>query len=450
MGVRRAFGRVTMVVLSAGWLACGGEPCEDAALYQVCDVAEQSCIDEIARAVACRRGRSDFELPNVRFMTGDEVVEEFRTDLTNSTPAAEVERIERTYRGLAQFGLAPADYTFEQEIQDFLGQIAGYYSPQDKEVVVVTDLSDDQFGERTEYIAYVVMVHEMVHYFQDVERDLASYTEAYGTTTDRLLAARASIEGEAVLYELLAELEVGDISPDDFDWSRYWSDYQSFVRQRSSQSDTPTLLAGLHFPYAFGGDLMHGHWQRSGRAGVEAAAVPPPTSVRQVLAWPTTAAPVSPWNQDSSLMDSIVPELPDTYELLDWSIEGVWNVSAMAERNAVLDAELRRLVQAVNADVASWHYDSATDEVVAVWRLRFDTDADASAMQTRLASAGYSTFIAPEHELVVVAGGPPGLITESTPWRSLTMLPTGSTLSRVTARIPGCWHRRPPVADYRL
>ena len=326
----------------------------------------------------------------------------------------QIERINQAYRAGAQLAHYPPNYTFSNATGDFAATISAYYDSGAKEIVIVTD---SRPTDRTQ--AYLTLVHELVHAQQDADFDLSRYLATYGTTFDRALGVRAVVEGEATLYEFLAQLELEELSVDDIDWELFWGRWKTDTLQRWDETDTPAIFASRLFPYAFGGQLVFDEWRDFGRGGVEAALSPPPESTRQIMAWPQRDAPRPPWNQDGILFANAIPELPAAYTLLDWSSEGVWLVRATIHRLSSLDTEMRSAIDAVNADSLSLFYNAEADDAVAVWRLRFDTARAAAFVRARLDGvANLSAFVDNETELVIVGGGPDDLVTDQTEWIS--------------------------------
>ena len=388
-------------------IGCGSEPCEDSGLDRVCDTQQASCIEQVARAVACLREAPDVEPPPVKRITAAELgASDDRTD-------DDIEAVNRVYGALSLFRLVPRGYTFERASRDFYATIPAFYDSGSDEIVIVSD-AESPNAER----AYLVLVHEMVHYQQDLEFNLGAYYGRYADGTDRSLGVQAAIEGEAITYELIANTAVNGYTVDIVDWRSLWSEFQDRMLREASSTPLPSVMASRLFPYAFGGQLIFDQWRAGNRVGIEEAMFPPPASTRQVLAWPRTDPPVPPWNHDAMMADHFAPVLPENYAFLGANPQGVWLVRAMLERFGRVDGALSQAIQAVNADVLSLFHDETTDTPAAVWRLRFD---DANSASTFVASfddqRDVYTLVTDNGDVVVVAGAD-ALVTLDSEWRS--------------------------------
>ncbi len=435
------------LLVAAAGSGCGDdEACPGANEYGVCDISDPACVRQVAEVLGCRREVDAAPDVPIRFTTRDALASELFGSSDNVSDD-EILWTNRAYAALANFSLLPPDYRFEAAQADFSATIGAYYDPTAKQIVVVTD-SDDSARD-----AYVTLVHEMVHAQQDAAFGLDRYAREHAYTEDRSLAVRAAIEGEAMTYQLLAEVELEGLSAAEINWDVYFSNWQAGMLSIASETDIPLILASRLFPYAFGGQMVFDRWFTSGRGGVAVALEPPPTSTRQVLAWPRTDAPVPPWNQDEALMDRIAPEMPESYVSLGWSFEGTWLIRAMVERKGRdFGPAEQRAVELIHADVLSLHYEASTDTAVAVWRLSFDDDDARSVIQASLEeTSDMQTVVLTGGDLVLIAGGPPNLVDETTPWQALdearTRLvdfsrpPLWPNPRRRSYRHVGCQHR---------
>jgi len=330
--------------------------------YQVCSIYERACVEHVASVVGCKMERAEGERlsPPVRYLAAAEVLDEWLAAAGELTPEQEQDNTDYI-RGEAVVGLMPPGYDPENEPADIIDTVLAYYSNEAKEIIIITDHASEDAED-----AYLVLIHEMVHAYQDAQRDLASLREAHGTTYDRSLGLRALIEGEAVLYQNLAGIALAGYKSDEIDWRRYFDDWQSYALELARESDVPRLDAYGLFPYPYGGELVFDAW-RSGADRIELLYDLPPDSVRQVMggfsSWPYQLA-----NEDEHLDPAAIPILPAAdYELLGGGHDSVWLLNAMMQRTAGSDL-WQPLLDDVSADYLSVF--RRGDEVVAVWRIR--------------------------------------------------------------------------------
>src|SRR5262249_11497474 len=92
---------------------------------------------------------------------------------------------------LAALELVPPDYDFMTGMLKLLeGRIAGFYEPEDQTMYLADDLSDDEAVE--------TLAHELVHALQDQSFPLRPMLEFAAGDSDRVTAAHAVIEGDAM------------------------------------------------------------------------------------------------------------------------------------------------------------------------------------------------------------------------------------------------------------
>lgn len=351
----RSFAGPSLVsLLLAG---CGSRD-EVACDYAVCAIVEESCIERVAEAVGCHL-EQDIIYPEVRFLTAEAYLAEIEASTAPLT--AEEERDRADYlRAEALLGLMPEGYAPEEASADFLRNVAALYSPERKDIVIIADHAfSDVRGD------YMVLVHEMVHAYQDVAWDLAALGEQHAPTFDRFLGLRALIEGAAVMYQNLAYIELDGYRPQDIDWAGFFGEWQDDRLQRAAETETPALDTTILFPYAFGGELVLDAWLDGGPGRLDALSRRPPDSVRQVLggypAWPDELV-----NGDAAFDPRAVAVMPAGYALITGGHESVWSINAMLQRTAGGGVWAREL-DAVSADyLAAWRWG---DEVVAMWRI---------------------------------------------------------------------------------
>lgn len=357
--------------LAALLAACNGEgaPC----VYEVCAIEDPSCIERVAEAVGCHLDQ-EVIYPEVRFLSSVEFVAELNADATPLTAEQARDR-DDSFAALALLGLLPEGYAPDDLDQDSVRNFVAFYVPDSRHIVMLTDRAAG-----TPEDDYLVLVHEMVHAYQDAAWDLAAHREAHAWTYDRFLGSRALSEGDAVHYQNLASVELEGLDPRGLDWKKYYYNWQQLNLQRALETETPALDVTSYFPYAFGGELVLEAWQRGGALQIEELWQRPPDSVRQVLggfeAWPGRRV-----NEDAALDPQAVAVLPPGYELLSGGYESVWLINAMLQRTAAGGLWMRTLDEVSTDYLSAWRWNDS--EVVAMWKIRSARPLDLIGALTR-------------------------------------------------------------------
>jgi hypothetical protein len=353
-----------MVLLAA---ACGDDE-PTACQHEVCAISDPACVERAATVVGCQL-EQPVVVPPIRFVTAAELVAEWESEEEPLTPD-EQRIVDDSLRVYALVGLMPEGYESSQATADQIRNFVAFYTRDEKEMVVLTDQAPTDPKR-----AYEVLVHELVHASQDAEWDLQALYAAHATTRDRFFGLRAVTEGEAVLFQNLADVELRELDLRKVLWAEFFAGWQEHVLELAAATDTPLLDANALFPYAFGGELVYGAW-RSGRlAGVDGLFEAPPDSVRQVMggyaAWPGLYR-----NEDAELDPEAIPHFPDSHYILDGAHEGVWLLNAALQRTAggpLWDDALT----SVSADfLTELRWNEA--DVAAVWRVRTSRPDDLS------------------------------------------------------------------------
>jgi hypothetical protein len=338
---------------------CGGEE-EVACDYVQCSIDEPACVERVAEAVGCHL-EQDIIYPEVRFLTAEEYLAETETGSTPLTAEEERDRADY-FRMEALLGLMPEGYEPEEYSADWIRNVAALYSPDSKNIIIIADNAfDDPQND------YLVLVHEMVHAYQDAAWDLTALGEKFAPTFDRFLGLRSLIEGMASVYQNLAYLELRRTDPLTIDWTAFFTEWQDERLSSARKSTTPSLDTTRFFPYAFGGEVVIEAWLAGGAAKIDELAARPPDSVRQVFkgyeAWPDRFV-----NEDEVFDPQAVAIMPPNYTLIGGGHEGVWALNATLQRTAWGELWAPELDD-VSADyLAAWRWNET--EVVAMWRIR--------------------------------------------------------------------------------
>jgi hypothetical protein len=216
--------------------------------------------------------------PKVEARSKDEVRSFLEKKFDEDLPALELAGAERTYKLL---GLIPDTLDLRRFMLGLLTeQVAGYYDPETK-ILYVVGTSGTGPGAVTPEMISITITHELVHALQDQYFPLDSIEKEHGDN-DRMSAAQAVIEGEAVFEQMSAMLGGNNFAmalPGG--WER--------VRQmiRDSQGTMPVFATApmfiqesLLFPYLSGAEFVRRFKEeRPGQMPFR----PPPTSTKQVL-----------------------------------------------------------------------------------------------------------------------------------------------------------------------
>lgn len=358
--------------------ACASEDDDAACEHRVCNIEDGACTARAARAVACQMQLELADVPEIRFMTAAEVIAE--VDAEREEIDAETHRdYDDYYAGEAAMGLMPDGFTYESASTNFVQWAVAYYRRDQRDITIITDNLGGDLDT-----SYFVLVHELVHAYQDIRSDLQLFTDTHATSFDRSLAVRAVIEGEARLLDTVAELETDGLPLDAVNWEGFFEDYQANVLAIAAQTEVPALdVTGL-FPYAFGVELQYAAWRDEGTAGIEALFDAPPDSVVQTMDW-RNGRDDDTWNGDSRLDAHAYPALPEgRYTALGGRHASAWLVNAMLQRTAGVESLWHPVVDTVTADHLSVFRDEDTGEIGVFWRIQ---SVDADRLFDRLSSS---------------------------------------------------------------
>ena len=186
-------------------------------------------------------------------------------------PADVVAANERLLKGL---GLFPRDASLADLYVELLGsQVAGFYSPDDKQLYVVSRSGTIGPVER------VTFAHEFTHALQDQTFNLKALDVSQVGQGDRGLARLSLIEGDAITVQTIWTQQ--NLSPaETLELLRAALDPAAV---QVMQKMPPVLLQTLQFPYTSGMQFVAGMQATGGWAAVDAAFRDPPASTEQIL-----------------------------------------------------------------------------------------------------------------------------------------------------------------------
>ena len=313
--------------------------------------------------VSCQRG-SSAELPPVIVVSESEYVEREaerrRTDNPNRTAEDDAKEVGWN-RGLAQFKLAPKSYDRDMEQALQLETLGAVYEPKTRSVVVI-----DRGRPLNDARAVELLVHELVHALQDASVGFEKFYEKWAYTFDASLAVSGLIEGEALHYQLLANVTLRGQNPGDVDWQAFYDDYRSQVQREADADAYPMTMASRRFPYAFGGAVVTQTWLKHGRPGIDALFDAPPVST-QALLFDDDGVDRTAAVKDVRARG--VPDLGDAYEVQGYATLGSWMARMYGARMSLSASKAWRLAESLDADVLSVQRDPATGRSVAAWHV---------------------------------------------------------------------------------
>ncbi len=231
-------------------------PCPDDVAVEICEAA-----DFVQQA----RGRPFQEFPQVELLDGDA----FGAELTNDLADARDE-IESNGTVLAALGLIDDDLDLYETFETLLDAgVVGFYRPESGQLVVR--------GGDFDLYRQLVLVHELVHAFDDqwhdLDRDFEHSDADYGfAAVVEGNASRVESEWRAQLtaaeQATLADQELSAVRPEDL------------IRIQS----VPQAVLALQFsPYSDGEIFVADLVARGGEAAVDNALDTPPSSSEQIL-----------------------------------------------------------------------------------------------------------------------------------------------------------------------
>jgi hypothetical protein len=175
---------------------------------------------------------------------------------------------------LIALGLLPAGSSLRNLTLDLqAGQVAGYYSPDQNQLFVVSR------SGRLGPVEEVTYSHEFTHQLQDQNFDLDNLGLDATNQSDRALAQLALVEGDAVSVQ--TAWTAANLTPEE-------------VGELFAASMDPTAIDALRkapaylretslFPYSDGLNFVMGQIASGGYGAVNSAFTSPPTSTEQVL-----------------------------------------------------------------------------------------------------------------------------------------------------------------------
>ncbi len=370
-------------------------------------------VADVRQRLVASRGL-DFTRPvPIRPLAPAEVSAAVGDDLARTLSPDDRARTERVYGAL---GLVPPGTHLEPAMQQlFTSQLAAFYDPRTGSLAIATgavDVGSPALRTITaltgrDLVGELVVAHELTHALQDQHWGLSRDAErATASDTDRILARRALLEGDAT-WASFATVAGGRL--DDDTRARVVAQLAGLRGQLAKAvPDVPPLLRdSLAFQYQDGGRFVDTLLARGGWPEVDRAEADPPTSTEQILhperylaARRVVPAPVRVGGTVRLTRAGYQPILADT---LGEAVIRIYAGQVLAPDQAARVAD-------------GWRGDrllafTRRTDLVVVWLTTWDTAADASEFAAVLPRMAPGVFYERRGRRVLALLGPwpPGL-----------------------------------------
>jgi hypothetical protein len=375
--VRSAYSKALALSIAALLLA----GCSRATELQACNVADESCQEDIYYAIVRLRGDGldPFDgVPPIRTLTEKQYCDQLRAsqppppkDPPPEEPAEPVKPMVRPWDVALQWLglLAPATTGGQAHSEDRCDTVAAYYNADAQTVTVI-----DRAGEPDDLGDSMLLAHELVHALQDNE---VTWTPADGTT-DGSYASVALTEGEARMYELLAMAEMQGMAARQYPWHDAFIGNVETLRAQVVQDRNPfTRTFWVNYP--LGADRLMQGWLRGGAAAVRHLALAAP---RHTLVYMADHEGV-PIDSAPELRCTVTGPTEDML-LVGEDRFGALQLFGFLTAARVADDEAWGTALAWRDDHVWLYFDAESMEVAVTWRIRF---ADADAAERVVAAA---------------------------------------------------------------
>jgi hypothetical protein len=266
------------------------------------------------------------------------------------------------------FDFVPRDFDLYALSRRYLGDsIAGFYDPDTKEFVVV---SDDKEIDALEQWIYA---HEFMHAMQDQHFQLELITDT-SLSEEKNLTIRALAEGEAELVQsqyiaqgFFTQEELVDI-------------FNLINRIRNGEAGylPPVLVNGFIFPYITGQQFAEALYQRDGWAGLDSAWRNPPQSTEHIIHPDRYFVGDAP---QIVFLPSLTETLGAGWTLIEEAVLGEFLLREyLVQRLDLFQVDQAATGWGGDRYAVYWHED--LDESVMVLRTVWDTVADSSEFVT--------------------------------------------------------------------
>jgi hypothetical protein len=186
-------------------------------------------------------------------------------------------------------GLYPPGIDLKRATLNLLDeQIAGFYDPDSKRMILVAGTEDAGFwGGTAEFVIQrdlmgeMILAHELTHALQDQHFDLAAKLDALKDNDDRALALKSVAEGDATITGFGYVVGGMDQAKLDLVVSRLSELPEMFAKEAKSAPEG--LREPLIFQYSAGVKFVAAAYNRGGYTAVDELFRQPPQSSQQIL-----------------------------------------------------------------------------------------------------------------------------------------------------------------------
>lgn len=198
------------------------------------------------------------------------------------------EQMEADGKAGAMLGFYPPAINLKAETVKLLkSQIAGFYDPHEKQMVLVEGAYRLGFWDRTlqfvlqrDLVGEMLLAHELTHALQDQNFELQQKLDNLKDNSDRELALKSVAEGDAMLAGFAYIMGRMDNSIADDLTAHLHGLPQQFADE--ARDTPPGLAIPLIFQYSEGVRFVARAYQRGGWAAVDRLYAEPPLSTQQI------------------------------------------------------------------------------------------------------------------------------------------------------------------------
>lgn len=350
----------------------------------------EALTDEMAPKVVSLRGLPFLYTVETSYQSLEDLRQVLQQEIARTYPGNTLSVLEKR---LLKFGFVASPINLQEMMNRFLSQqIAGYYDPHQKRMVLI-DAAQGGVSQDTlfplEYLSRaliegsgfslekILLSHELTHVLQDQHFDLLSLPIEALDPEDATSAVRALIEGDATLtmFDYLLEHQGGDATrfPELSNTLHAWTE-SSFTRGFGPFRMIPRyLIDNLFFSYTYGFDFVLQLKQQGGWERVNQAYRDIPVSTEQIM------------HPEKYLVQRDAPtiiQLPSFLELVSGWQEIEQNTLGELNISILLDGYLpstqaRRASAGWDGDRFALYEHPETGHLVLAWYTTWDTEQEA-------------------------------------------------------------------------
>ena len=328
---------------------------------------ELAQMDAIATQVIQMRGLQPVKPVDRKFLSVDEVKQRTLADFNKNTTPQDWENEGHL---LAALGLIkPGFDMYDLLLRLYSEGVAGFYDPDTKELVLVSDQGMNAYEQ-------VTFAHEYNHALQDQNYDVRKMgfsQEGWDTDSEKAAAVQALLEGDSSLLEEQYKATLTAAQQREYDKVVKGFDVSIY-------NELPDyLLRDFFFPYSQGLDFVRRYYDEGGWARVDEVWRNPPVSTEQIIHPERYAAGDVP-------LVVARPALTDTlgsdWHQIESNTLGEWYTYLILAYNVAPNARLSERTAKIAAE--GWggdgyvaYYDNSADQIVLALQWDWDTAIDA-------------------------------------------------------------------------